>query len=243
MGEFTDAVSARREAQLFGLISSCNVACGGHTGNRETMAQTFALAKTHNVICGAHPSYPDRDGFGRRSIALSPSALCDTITEQLDNCFFSANEANVTLHHLKPHGMLYNDAAADHKLAMLLTDIALNHDVALVGPPGSAMETAALTRGVRFVGEGFIDRQYQINGALTPRSQAGAVIADIETRVSQGLALARGERLRLKTGSLSLGVQTLCIHSDSQGALETAAFMVNALRDNGIKICPVFVEQ
>jgi len=239
MGEYQDEAGAAIEEALFTYISSCNIACGGHAGTHETMARTLKLAGEHGVHAGAHPSYPDREGFGRTSIAIEPDALAKSLHEQVERLIAVAKQENISLHHLKPHGALYNDAATNIELARIVAACALKHQLALVGPPGSASETAALQMACPFICEGFIDRLYTANGALTPRGEPGAIIMDMQERVQQARWLAKGEALLLKSVQLSLSVQTLCIHSDSQGAVETAKYVREGLINDGFDVLPV----
>lgn len=237
MGEFSDAAGAARETLLFKYITSCNIACGGHAGSVETMQRTLRLAKENNVSCGAHPSYPDRDGFGRQKIAISEESLANSLNTQVSTLKTIAEDIGIQLAHLKPHGALYNEAAEDFSLARLITLIAKSYGLVLVGPPGSALETAALQLAVPFAPEGFIDRRYQMNGALLPRDQSGAVIEDDPSRIQQALALAKGEALKIDRAFLTLSVKTLCIHSDSPGAVATVEKVKAAFLSAGISIC------
>lgn len=236
MGEYHDDASAAREAALMTLVTTCNIACGGHTGDEVTMARTFSLARDAGVMCGAHPSYPDREHFGRRHLDMPNDDILTHLIKQIEACERAAHLAGVRLGHLKPHGALYNDAAENYDLAQGIAGLAKTHGLALFGPPGSALEVAALQIGIDFVGEGFIDRSYQMNGALVPRDQKNAIIENIAARCAQGLNLAFGKPLKLDTGLLTLSVKTLCIHSDSPGAVETTRAMVEALDKNNVTI-------
>lgn len=237
MGEYHDAQSAAREAALMALVTSCNVACGGHAGDAATMARTFALAKSAGVQCGAHPSYRDRQNFGRRPLNIAPIDLRAQLNEQMDECEAAARLAGVTLYHVKPHGALYNEAAQNYEVATVVANLAKARGMALFGPPGSALETVALQIDLAFVGEGFVDRAYQMNGALVPRSDAGALIGSTNDRCAQALNLILGRPLRLSGGLLTLSVKTLCIHSDSPGAVETAQAINDVLQEHQITKC------
>ncbi|MHA7871753.1 MAG: 5-oxoprolinase subunit PxpA [Hyphococcus sp.] len=231
MGEYADAAQQAVEARLMGLISSCSVACGEHAGDAQTMRETIRLAKQHGVAIGAHPSYPDREGFGRRSLEIDDDRLQSSLNEQISALRDIAAEEDATLRHVKPHGALYNDAARTPPLAALVVAAASDAtgDAIIVGPPGSALEAAAHAQGMPFAAEGFIDRLYQASGALTPRQTPGAVIDDVSVRARQALAIARGEAFPAADGSLRLAVHTLCIHSDSPGAVSTAEAVRTAL--------------
>lgn len=234
MGEYSSPESAQNEAALMGLITSCSIACGGHTGDAQTMSRTVQLAKTNAVAIGAHPSYPDREGFGRRTIDIDPEALAASLRTQIDRLLEILDSEGVTLRHIKPHGALYNDAARDEPLANMI--VAQARGAAILGPPGSALETAARSAGATFLAEGFVDRLYCKDGSLTPRAMPGAVIADVETRALQATAIARGAEFPAADGALRLHAHTLCIHSDSPGALDTARAVREALRSAGVGV-------
>lgn len=234
MGEYANAAEQANEAALMPLVSSCSIACGGHAGDAETMRATIRLAKSHGVSIGAHPSYPDREGFGRRSLEIGAEELLASLTAQIALLKEIAQEEDVMLAHVKPHGMLYNDAAKDLSLAHVVAAAA--EGLILVGPPGSALETAAAERGSPFAAEGFVDRLYLASGALTPRSEPGAIIASIEARAKQALAIAERQKVTASDGALFVRAQTLCIHSDSPGAADTARAVRNALEGAGFAI-------
>lgn len=234
MGEYSDEAGQANEAALMPLVSSCSIACGGHAGDEASMRATLRLAKSHGVSAGAHPSFPDREGFGRRSLAIGAADLLKEVNAQIASVKKIALQEGVALAHVKPHGMLYNDAARELSLARAVAVAA--EGLILVGPPGSALETAAAERGLRFAAEGFVDRLYLASGALTPRSEPGAVIADIPARARQALAIAERRAVAAADGALRITVQTLCIHSDSPGAAETATAVRKALEDAGFAI-------
>jgi len=234
MGEYANDRERDNEAALMPLISSCSIACGGHAGDKTTMQATVRLAKTHRVSIGAHPAYPDREGFGRRNLEYDSESLQSSLCEQVDSLKSIASGEGSALRHVKPHGALYNAAAKDIALAKLVAKAA--EGLILVGPPGSALEQAAKETGLAFAAEGFVDRLYQFSGALTPRSEPGAIIEDITARADQALAIAAGNVFKAADGELRLSVKTLCIHSDSPGAVETAKAARAKLEANGFTI-------
>ena len=238
MGEFNDDNSAATEAALMDHITSCSIACGGHAGNDDTMKVTVERARHANVSIGAHPAYPDREGFGRRSLGFEPGLLLQSLIEQIEDLKKVLQAHGLKLNHVKPHGALYNDAAKDGALADIVLAAVKEAcaDAILVGPPGSCVEKAATAANQRFAAEGFVDRLYLPTGALTPRSMEGAIIADIEERAKQAVAIASHTPLQLETETLQIEAQTLCIHSDSPGAVETALAVKNALLRNGFEL-------
>lgn len=234
MGEYADDAQRASEEALMPLISSCSIACGGHAGDPNSMRATLQLAKKHNVSAGAHPAYPDREGFGRRHLVFDPDELEASLAEQISTLEEIAATENIALRHVKPHGALYNDAAKDLNLAQIIAHVAKKY--ILVGPPGSALENAARNDKIAFAPEGFVDRSYQASGALTPRTEPGAIIANVDARAEQALTIARGDNFHARDGVLSLSVKTLCIHSDSPGAVDTAKAAREKLEENGFAI-------
>lgn len=227
------------DAGLLGVVSSCNVACGGHAGDADSMARTVQLAIANGVAVGAHPSYPDRENFGRSSMTMRGDELYESLTLQVESLLDIAGELGARLRHLKPHGALYNDAAGDAELADIVARVAseLPGDVCLVGPPGSELECAAAGNDLEFVAEAFVDRAYLSDGRLKPRGQQGAVYADVARMVAQALSLATGNKVVADDGTIiSVRAETLCVHGDTAGAADAARAIRQALERNGIVI-------
>lgn len=234
MGEYADQEQALIERDLMALVTSCSIACGGHAGDEASMRATIRSAQAAGVAIGAHPSYPDRAGFGRRAMTIDADALRQSICEQINTLREIAREENMRLQHVKPHGALYNEAARNEALAALIAEEA--GEAILVGPSGSALERAAAKRGGAFAAEGFVDRLYQRDGALTARGADGAIIGDHGARARQGVAIATGATFPCAGGTLLINAATLCIHSDSPGAIETAKALRDALEASGVAI-------
>ena len=213
------------DVELLEIVSSCNIACGGHAGDDVSMRTTVAAAISNDVAIGAHPSYPDREGFGRVSGFLAGDELRTSLQEQISALVSIAEEQGASLRHVKPHGALYNDAVNDRMLADIIASaiVASVPDAALVGLPDSELQHAALRHGLTFIGEGFIDRAYQSNGTLVPRSQPGAVHDTLELVLPQAISLV-GK------------VDTLCIHGDTPNAPRAAAAVRDALKNQGVEI-------
>jgi UPF0271 protein len=213
------------DAELLKIVSSCNVACGGHAGDAETMRKTVLSAIENDVSIGAHPSYPDREGFGRRSGFMSGEELLDSLTAQINALNSVVTALGSVLTHVKPHGALYNDAVNDRALADIIASAisATVPGAAFVGLPNSELQNAAAEYDLVFVGEGFIDRAYQNDGQLVPRSELGAVHKSLDLVLPQAVSLV-GK------------VDTLCIHGDTPGATEAAAAVRHALQKTGVEI-------
>ena len=210
------------EDDLWPLIDRANVACGGHTGDDDSMRHAAARAAEHGVILGAHPSYPDREHFGRRSMDIAPDALRASLREQI-----SALARFATVHHVKPHGALYNDAHKDRALAHIIVS-ALDKEMALVAPDHSEMAAAARAAGIRVIREAFADRRYEPDGSLTPRKIPGSTLSIAEA-TAQASLLAKENVVVARDGSrVSISFDTLCIHADMDGAFDRLRAIRNA---------------
>ncbi|NNC77913.1 MAG: 5-oxoprolinase subunit PxpA [Woeseiaceae bacterium] len=227
------------DAELMQCISSCNIACGGHAGDSDSMAATIALALTNGVAVGAHPSYNDREGFGRQSGFQQGNDLYMALFRQCESLADIAAALGAPITHLKPHGALYNDAAKDAALADIVARVTLEMPgiCSLVGLPGSELQQAARRHGLDFIGEGFVDRAYDGTGALVSRTQAGAVYEDVDQMIAQALSLAIKREVTAFNGSnITASVDTLCIHGDTPGAGAAAKAIRLALEVAGVSI-------
>lgn len=236
LGEDEIAEGIARDIAIMDIVSSCNIACGGHAGSPETMRAMLVAAKAKGVAAGAHPAYPDRANFGRVSMEIDPARLTASLLEQVKAIAAIAADIGAEITHLKPHGALYNDAQDNENLADVIVAVADVAKLALVGMAGSILHRKADEAGVRFIAEAFIDRRYTEHSRLVPRTENGAVIANDADRVQQGLALAEGTAIAADNGSQTIRADTLCLHSDSAGALATAKAMRRALEREGISI-------
>lgn len=237
LGEDDSPAGMARDIAIMDVVSSCNIACGGHAGSPDTMRAMLEAAKAKNVSAGAHPSYPDRDNFGRVSMTIDPMDLKDNLLGQVRTIKTIAADVATRITHLKPHGALYNDAQDNETLADILIEIANMEQLALVGMAGSTVDKRASENGIRIIAEAFIDRRYTPHCRLTPRTEKGAVITDDAERIKQGLALARGNPISTSHHqSKIIQAETLCLHSDSDGAVVTARAMRSALENEGIAV-------
>lgn len=227
------------DARLLEIVSSCNIACGGHAGDTNSMQVTVVAALANGVATGAHPSYPDRQGFGRRSRFLSGDTLLASLVEQVQSLRAVCDTLGTSMTHLKPHGALYNDAAVDVEIATIIVKVIneLSGRVNLVGPPDCELELLAQQHGIRYVREAFIDRGYLGNGLLVPRSEAGAVHENLNVIVSQAVSIAVEQRVRSLGGDIiPLVADTLCVHGDTPGAAVAANRVRKALQQRGVQI-------
>ncbi|MEO1251833.1 MAG: 5-oxoprolinase subunit PxpA [Pseudomonadota bacterium] len=227
------------DAAIMASISSANIACGGHTGDAASMREALLLAGEHSVAAGAHPSYPDRDGFGRRPCEIDAGALKSSLTRQVETLLSIAEDVGVQITHVKPHGALYNDAQRDMARAMVVAKIVkdLLPDGRLVGPPTGAPMKCAAQLGLHYLTEGFADRRYLEDGALAPRSMPDAVIIDEAEQVKQVLQIVREGKVLSSSGrSIELGVDTICLHGDTPAAARSAQVIRRALEEAGVTI-------
>lgn len=227
------------EAQILPMISSCNIACGGHAGNEASMRTILRLAKTLEVKAGAHPSYPDRENFGRISMIITEDALKLSIQEQLERFYTIANEEGVTVHHIKPHGALYNDIARDESLADLFLDAAADFLTGrvLYVPFGSIIARRAREAGIAIWYEAFADRNYNKDLSLVSRKKDNALITDPERMKEHVLHIVKEGLVKTIEGDrLPLKAQTFCVHGDTPNATLLLKQLIAALDKELIRI-------
>jgi UPF0271 protein len=237
MGEGMDT-----DIPIIPYVSSVNIACGYHAGDAMIMRRTVERAFMRQVAIGAHPSYPDREHFGRVDLlgkTIRLQDLADMITDQLDLLQKICREAGTSLHHVKPHGALYNRAAKDAAVSAVICAAIRSFDPSLLlyGLSGSEMKRQADLCGIKFVSEVFADRTYQEDGSLTPRTEAGALIEDPLVAVGQVLTMVKDGKVVATTGkTIDLAAQTVCIHGDGDHAVEFARAVHAGLVQYGIDI-------
>ncbi|MGC4083587.1 MAG: 5-oxoprolinase subunit PxpA [Vicinamibacterales bacterium] len=227
------------DAALMRSVTSVNVAAGFHAGDPSVLRRTIALARDHAVAVGAHPSFPDRSGFGRRDMSLSPQDAEDLVLYQIAAVAGVAHAEGVALAHVKPHGAMYNMAARDRELAEAIAraTYAFDPQLALFAAPRSALASAGKAIGLRVVLEGFADRAYQPDGTLVPRSNPDALIPAVEDVVTRAMQIAVDRHITAVDGSLvQLDVDTLCIHGDTAGAPSLAAWIRAGLQSAGVDV-------
>jgi len=210
------------EEEIWPLINSANVACGGHVGDDASMRDAAARAREHGVKLGAHPSYSHPENFGRMSITIAPADLRASLVAQLD-----ALRTFAPLHHVKPHGALYNDAHRDRALAEVIIDAIA--DLAIVCGDSSQMAAVARARGLRVIREAFADRRYEPDGSLMSRKLAGSLLT-VEEAAQQARILVRDGAVIARDGSrIALPFDTICIHADMEHAAERLRAIRNAI--------------
>ena len=216
------AEGAPGEDEIWPMVSSANVACGGHIGDTRSMTAAVRRARRHNVRLGAHPSFPDRANFGRKSMAMSPPALRATLIEQISALRAIADREGVPLHHVKPHGALYNDAHKDVVLAGVIVQAMREVDpkLAIVCADRSQMAKAARAAGTPVIREAFADRRYNADGSLVMRSIAGSLLS-VEEAAEQAAMLAKERAVIARDGTrIPVPYDTICVHADMEHAVE-----------------------
>ncbi|MDP1581337.1 MAG: 5-oxoprolinase subunit PxpA [Candidatus Didemnitutus sp.] len=216
---------AGHDTELMSLITSANIACGGHAGDAAMMRATVLLALQHGVAIGAHPGYEDREHFGRRELALHATQVRELVETQTRALQTIARACGGRVVHVKPHGALYNLAARDAAVARAVAEgvRACGAELILCGLAGSALTAAGEACGLRVAHEVFADRTYQTDGSLTPRSQAGALIANEAAAVAQARRFVAEGRVRALGGAeVAVRADTLCLHGDGAHAVTFA---------------------
>ena len=213
------------DAALLQLITSANIACGGHSGDQSSMQTTVKLALASGVNIGAHPSFPDRENFGRQPMVISDQELLTSLYQQINSLKAVCDSLNAKMFHVKPHGALYNQAAFSEHLGLLLIKAIKRIDprLKLMILAASPLVQLARQQGLDVIEEAFADRRYLANASLAPRQMQGAVIEDDAQAMSQvELLLANKPLATLDGALLRLRADSICIHGDSEHALSFA---------------------
>lgn len=227
------------DAVLMPYISSANIACGFHAGSPLQMTEAVRLCLQHQVAIGAHPSYRDREGFGRRPQRCSAAEIYQLMLDQLAALAAIAQVQQACLHHVKPHGALYNEAAVTPGVADAIAAAVRDFDdsLCLVGLANSQLIRSGNAAGLRTLAEGFVDRRYTDDGLLVPRSQANALIETASEAIGQATQMILQSQVRTCSGAtVGLEVQTLCLHGDGPHAAEFAQALWAGLTGHGIQI-------
>lgn len=227
------------DAELMRLISSANIACGFHAGDTDTMRRTVDLAIKNGVAIGAHPGYRDKENFGRTQMKLPTREVFEIVVEQIAALSDICRAAGATLHHVKPHGALYNQAAKDRELAAAIADAVRSFDGSLVlyGLAGSLSISAAESVSLKTASEVFADRTYQPDGSLTPRTESNALITETPRAVGQVLQMIETNSVTAVSGdAIPIKPDTVCIHGDGENAVAFARALRTTLENRGVEI-------
>jgi UPF0271 protein len=230
---------AAHDAELMPLITSANIACGGHAGGAETMRAAVELALRHGVAIGAHPGFEDRRFFGRRGLPLTPAEAHALVRRQIAALDRVVRSCGGRLAHVKPHGALYHLSARDAALALAVATAVRESDprLILVGLAGSELLPAGRGCGLRTASEVFADRTYQPDGSLNPRSRPDALIADETAAVAQVLRLVwEGAVIATDGTRVMMTGDTVCVHGDGPHAVEFARRLRRELGAAGVEV-------
>tara|TARA_B100000768_G_scaffold2427_1_gene3132 strand:- start:1333 stop:2067 length:735 start_codon:yes stop_codon:yes gene_type:complete len=225
------------ENKLFPFISSCNIACGGHTGNYKTMLSTVGLAKQYNVKIGAHPSFEDRENFGRKILKVDKKELLSSLINQVESLQDILKNQEIKLNHIKAHGALYNLSAYDKDSAKIIIELAKKIDTKLYVPYSSLISKMAKEQGVETYNELFVDRNYNSDLTLVSRENSNALINDSKTMFEHVKKIINDQIITsINNKNMSVEFDTLCIHGDSPNAIELIKELHFKLKNIGIKI-------
>jgi len=239
MGESFGAWTMGDDEAILPFVSAVNIACGFHAGDPATMMKTIQLALKYRVKIGAHPGLPDLVGFGRREMQLTAREVYGLVVYQVGALAACANVQQTTLHHVKPHGALYNMAARRPELAEAVAAAVYDIDPALLlyGLSGSELTKAGRTKGLNVYSEVFADRTYQADGRLTARSDKRALIHDPRLAAEQVIDMIKtGKVISLQGTAVAIQADTICLHGDGAEAVQFARTINQALKDQHILI-------
>lgn len=241
LGEGFGPWSMGDDATMLSLVTSANIACGGHASDPDTMFHTLKLTSDNGVVAGAHPGYNDREGFGRRVIPMSPDEIARMVAAQIGACLAIADLARAPVRYVKPHGALANLAAANAEVAQAIAGAikTLQADLAVLAISGTAFETAARAKGLETFSEVFADRGYLSTGQLVPRGHKQAMIHDPEEAATRLIRMLDSGKMPVIDGDPTpLAAHSICVHGDSAGAVTMAREIRTRLQAAGITIAP-----
>lgn len=239
MGEGYGNYHFGNDEAVMPYISSANIACGFHAGDPHIMHETVKAALQHSVTIGAHPGYPDLGGFGRRHMSLTPREIYELIIYQLGALQGFVHLYGHKVHHVKPHGALYNWAAQQYDIAEAIAEAVYDLDPTLIlyGLCDSELVRAGKNRGLRVAQEAFADRTYQSDGTLTPRNQFNAIIQDMNEAVDQVINIVKYRKVVSTDGSeIDLQADTICVHGDEPRTLQLLQTLSTRLVQNKIQV-------
>ena len=227
------------ELDLMPLLSSCNIACGGHAGDLASMTQVVRLAKAHKVKIGAHPSFPDKDNFGRIDIKMSAADLYSSIKYQIRDLQEVIHSEDAQLHHIKPHGALYNMAAKDEKTANVIIEVvkSISLPVKLYAPYKSIIADLAIKENIEVTFEAFADRNYNNDLSLVSRNIKNAVLTIKDDVLAHLKRMVLTQNVRTIDGEeVPIKASTYCIHGDTANAVKILEYLSLMLPKNKIFI-------
>jgi UPF0271 protein len=227
------------ESQLIPHVSSCNIACGGHAGNSKTMRKVVKLAHQHRVKIGGHPSFPDIENFGRKAIDMPCVALFASLKAQINDLMTIIKQEKALLHHVKPHGALYNMAVINPKIATTIIEVmkSIARPIKLYVPYNSVIETLALENNIPITYEVFADRNYNNDLTLVSRSEKDALIHDSDAMFEHVYRMISKQKVKTISGAeVAIKAETVCLHGDNLHAVDLLKKLRINLESKGIKI-------
>ncbi len=227
------------EALLIPYLSSCNIACGGHAGDAKTMTEVVRLAKNHKVKIGAHPSFPDVLNFGRAVMDISAADLYSSLKSQIRSLQQILHNENAQLHHIKPHGALYNLAAKDEKAARIIIEVvkSIAMPIQLYVPYNSVISKLAEQEKINVTFEAFADRNYEENLSLVSRKKESAILHENSRILNHILGMIHREKITAINGvEVPIKAATFCVHGDTKNALKILEFLTKELPKYNVKI-------
>jgi UPF0271 protein len=227
------------EALLMPYLSSCNIACGGHAGDNQTMTQVVRLAKDYKVKIGAHPSFPDPSNFGRELMDMSAADLYSSLKSQIRSLQQILHSEKAQLHHIKPHGALYNLAAKDEKTAKVIIEVvkSIAMPIQLYVPYNSVISKLAEQKKISVTFEAFADRNYEENLSLVSRKKAQAILYENSKILNHILGIIHDEKVTAINGvEVPIKASTFCVHGDTKNALDILEFLTSELPKYDLKI-------
>lgn len=236
--------AASNDMAMLDVVSSASIACGIHAGSPSVMEMTVTAALERGVTIGAHPSYPDREGFGRREIEMPLGQLMESVRDQIIALEQTCAMNGARLAYVKPHGALYNRASKDAELAARLAAVvhSINPKLAMLALSGSALEHESRAAGLQVASEAFIDRSYMSDGTLMPRNRPGAVISDASIAGGRAVEMAKYGKIRSFEGKpVAVTADSLCVHGDSRNAIQIVTTARRRLEEAGFTIAPFAV--
>ncbi|WP_028988267.1 LamB/YcsF family protein [Thermicanus aegyptius] len=242
MGEGFGAYRLGNDEELLNYVTSANIACGFHAGDPGTMRQTVRMALEKGVAIGAHPGLPDRVGFGRRKMEITPREAYEMVLYQIGALSSFVKAEGGAMQHVKPHGALYNMAAKNEELARAIAEAVYRVDPGLIlfGLSGSKLTKAGESIGLRTAHEVFADRTYREDGSLTPRSLPGALIAAPEAAARQAIRMVKeGKVTSLQGREIDIKADTICVHGDNPHALAVARTIRESLTASQIVVLSI----
>lgn len=240
LGESYGVWTLGDDEAMLSVVSSANVACGFHAGDPSVLRAACAGAAHRDVAIGAQVSYPDLIGFGRRQLDMAPDELRDAVLYQIGALDALAQVAGSEISYVKPHGALYHVTATSPEMAQALVAAAAEYDpsLAILGLPGSALLVAADRAGLEAIPEAFVDRAYRPDGALVSRREPGSVLTDVDEVAARAVRIVTdGEVVAVDGTVVSVLARSICVHSDTPGAVEIARAVRSALDAAGVGIC------